>query len=175
MPHEDLWRAAPQGGKSDLHLADRLRGAISVPGDHGLHLYAHPVRQPRPDARPSVLSDLRVVPADRADHHDAAGRRGAATPHDRGAAHCLSLVLLMLVLSGAYAITLGILGRPDWGPIYSGYLGLFLLGAALVAVGLVTSSLVSNQIIAALLSLSIFLLLWIIDYFGWLLPAPFNA
>src|SRR6266850_2415709 len=56
----------------------------------------------------------------------------------------LSLVLLMLVLSGAYAITLGILGRPDWGPIYSGYLGLFLL-------------------------------LWIIDHFGWMLSDPFDA
>ncbi len=73
----------------------------------------------------------------------------------------LSLVALMLVLSGAYAVTLGILGPPDWGPIWSGYLGLFLLGAALVAIGLMTSSLVSNQIIAALLSLSLFLLLWI--------------
>ena len=87
----------------------------------------------------------------------------------------LSLVVLMLVLSGAYAITLGILGQPDWGPIYSGYLGLFLLGAALVAVGLTTSSLVSNQIIAALLSLRLFLLLWIIDHFGWMLPDPFDA
>jgi len=87
----------------------------------------------------------------------------------------LSLVVLMLVLSGAYAITLGILGKPDWGPIYSGYLGLFLLGAALVAVGLTTSSLVNNQIIAALLSLSLFLLLWIIDHFGWMLPDPFDA
>lgn len=87
----------------------------------------------------------------------------------------LSLVAVMLVLSGAYAITLGILGSPDWGPIWSGYLGLFLLGAALVAVGLFTSSLVSNQVIAALLSLSLFLLLWIIDHFGWMLPDPFNA
>jgi len=87
----------------------------------------------------------------------------------------LSLVVLMLLLSGAYAITLGILGEPDWGPIYSGYLGLFLLGAALVAVGLMTSSMVSNQMIAALLSLSLFLLLWIIDHFGWMLPDPFNA
>jgi ABC-2 type transport system permease protein len=87
----------------------------------------------------------------------------------------LSLVALMLVLSGAYAIALGILGQPDWGPIYSGYLGLFLLGAALVAVGLFTSSLVSNQVIAALLSLSLFLLLWIIDHFGWILPDPFDA
>jgi ABC-2 type transport system permease protein len=87
----------------------------------------------------------------------------------------VSLVLLMLVLSGAYPITLGILGRPEWGPIWSGYLGLFLLGAALVAVGLMTSSLVSNQIIAALLSLSVFLLLWVIDHFGWMLPDPFDA
>lgn len=87
----------------------------------------------------------------------------------------VSLVVLMLVLSGAYAIALGVVGQPDWGPIYSGYLGLILLGSALVAVGLLTSSMVSNQIIAALLSLSLFLLLWIIDNFGWMLPDPFNA
>jgi len=87
----------------------------------------------------------------------------------------LSLVVLMLALSGAYAIVLGILGQPDWGPIWSGYLGLVLLGAALIAIGLTTSSLVSNQIIAALLSLSLFLLLWIIDHFGWMLPDPFDA
>jgi len=87
----------------------------------------------------------------------------------------LSLVVLMLVLSGAYAITLGILGQPDWGPIWSGYLGLLLLAAALVAVGLMASSFVDNQIIAALLSLSLFLLLWIIDHFGWMLPDPFDA
>src|SRR5580704_17651250 len=66
----------------------------------------------------------------------------------------LSLVALMLVLWGAYATTLGILGQPDRGAIYRRFLRLFLLGAALVAVGLMTSSLVSNQIIAALLSLS---------------------
>jgi ABC-2 type transport system permease protein len=87
----------------------------------------------------------------------------------------LSLVLLMLVFSGAYAVTLGIFGEPDWGPIYSGYLGLFLLGAALLGVGLTASSLVSNQVVAAMLALSLFLLLWIIDDFGHLLPDPFNA
>jgi ABC-2 type transport system permease protein len=87
----------------------------------------------------------------------------------------LSLVAAMLLLSFAYAIALAVFGVPDWGPIISGYVGLFLLGAALVAVGLMTSSLVSNQLIAALFSLSVFLLLWIIDRFGWLLPDPFNA
>jgi ABC-2 type transport system permease protein len=87
----------------------------------------------------------------------------------------VSLIVVMLLLSYTYALTLAVLGAPDWGPIYSGYVGLFLLGAALVAIGLMTSSMVSNQIIAALLSLSIFLVLWIIDHLGWLLPDPFNA
>jgi ABC-2 type transport system permease protein len=87
----------------------------------------------------------------------------------------VSLIAVMLLLSYTYALALAVLGAPDWGPIYSGYVGLFLLGMALVAIGLMTSSMVSNQIIAALLSLSIFLLLWIIDHLGWLLPDPFNA
>jgi len=87
----------------------------------------------------------------------------------------VSLIVVMLLLSYTYALTLAVMGAPDWGPIYSGYIGLFLLGAALVAIGLMTSSMVSNQVIAALLSLSIFLVLWIIDYLGWLLPDPFNA
>ena len=88
---------------------------------------------------------------------------------------CMVVLAVMTSLTLIYAVVLGIYGDPDWGPIYSGYVGLFLLGAALVAIGLMTSSMVSNQIIAALLSLSIFLVLWIIDYLGWLLPDPFNA
>jgi ABC-2 type transport system permease protein len=87
----------------------------------------------------------------------------------------MGLLLLMLVLSVAYPLTLAVFGSPDWGPIYSGYVGLVLLGAALIAVGLTTSSLVANQLVAAILSLSLFLLLWIIDHFGWLLPDPFDA
>jgi ABC-2 type transport system permease protein len=87
----------------------------------------------------------------------------------------MSLIVLMLVLSGAYPIVLDIFGNPDWGPIFSGYLGLVLLGAALVGVGLLTSALTSNQVIAALLSLSVFLLLWIVDEYGYLLPEPFDS
>ena len=41
--------------------------------------------------------------------------------------------------------------------------------------GLLTSALTTNQIIAALLSLSAFLLLWIIDEFGYLLPDPLDT
>jgi len=87
----------------------------------------------------------------------------------------ISLILLMLILSAAYPIVLAIYGDPDWGPIFSGYLGLVLLAGALVAVGLLMSALTNNQIIAALLSLSIFLLLWIIDEYGHILPDPFDS
>ncbi len=86
----------------------------------------------------------------------------------------MSLILLMLILSVAYPLVLAIYGDPDWGPIFSGYLGLVLFAGALVGVGLLTSALTNNQIIAALLSLSIFLLLWIIDEYGHLVPDPFD-
>lgn len=87
----------------------------------------------------------------------------------------MSLLVVMLALSSAYPVVLAIFGDPDWGPIVSGYVGLLLLGGALVAFGLLTSALTTNQIIAALLSLSVFLVLWIIDFFGHLLPEPFDS
>ena len=69
----------------------------------------------------------------------------------------MSLIALMLLLSGAYAAVLVLFGDPDLGPIYSGYLGLILFGSALVGVGLLASALTANQIIAAIVSLSAFL------------------
>jgi ABC-2 type transport system permease protein len=84
----------------------------------------------------------------------------------------MSLIVVMLMLSGCYAATLAYFGDPDFGPIYGGYVGLLLFGSALVGTGLLASALTGNQVIAALISLSVFLLLWIIDNFGWLLPSP---
>jgi gliding motility-associated transport system permease protein len=43
-------------------------------------------------------------------------------------------------------------GRPDLGPIAAGYLGSFLVGAALLAWGVLASALTRNQIIAAVLA-----------------------
>ncbi len=87
----------------------------------------------------------------------------------------MTLVALMVGLSGSYAVVLGLFGEPNWAPIYGGYLGLLLLGSALVSLGLLASSLTANQLVAALLSLGLFLLLWVIDDFGWLLPVPFDT
>jgi len=87
----------------------------------------------------------------------------------------VSMIVLMLALSASYAVMLGLFGDPDLGPIYSGYLGLLLFGMMLVGVGLLASALTANQVVAALVSMSLFLLLWIIDDFGYLLPSPFDT
>jgi ABC-2 type transport system permease protein len=80
----------------------------------------------------------------------------------------------MLALTLTYAGVLQVYGKPDWGPIYSGYLGLVLFTAALVALGVTVSALTANQIVAAVVSLGLFLLLWTIDTLGSLLPYPFD-
>lgn len=80
----------------------------------------------------------------------------------------------MLALTLTYTGVLQAYGKPDWGPIYSGYLGLALFTAALVALGLAVSALTANQIVAAVVSLGLFLVLWMIDSLGSLLPYPFD-
>jgi ABC-2 type transport system permease protein len=60
----------------------------------------------------------------------------------------------------------------DYGAIVAGYLGVVMVGAAWVAIGLFASSLTSNQIVAAVIGISLLLLLYIA--FSFLpLPAPY--
>lgn len=89
-------------------------------------------------------------------------------------AAAMVMLMTMIGLTASYALTLGLFGRPDWGPVYSGYLGLLLLGGALVSMGLAISALTSNQIVAAVASLGLFGVLWSIDSLAALLPAPID-
>jgi ABC-2 type transport system permease protein len=86
----------------------------------------------------------------------------------------LLVIVVMLALSLAYPITLEIFGSPDWGPVYGGYLGLLLLGAALTSIGLAISAITTNQIVAAVLSIGVFFLLWSTDQLSALLAKPFD-
>ena len=82
----------------------------------------------------------------------------------------LGILMVMLVLTLYYPFLLWIFGDPDWGPIASGYLGLFLLGCASLSVGLFASSLTSNQIVAAVVSGGILGSLWSVGMAADLLP-----
>jgi ABC-2 type transport system permease protein len=84
----------------------------------------------------------------------------------------MAVLLAMIALTLVYAIILAIFGNPDWGPVYSGYLGLIMFAGALVSIGLAVSALTANQVVAAVVSLGIFGILWAIDGWAALLPHP---
>jgi gliding motility-associated transport system permease protein len=76
----------------------------------------------------------------------------------------LVFVTLMLALTGIYPILLLLYGDPEPGIMLSGYLGLFLIASSFLSIGLLTSSLTENQIIAAVSCLVTLLLLYVINW-----------
>jgi ABC-2 type transport system permease protein len=85
------------------------------------------------------------------------------------------LYTLMWGLTGLYVLILrhfsGGSAELDLGPIVSGYLGVLLIGQFLIAVGLLTSSLTKNQVMAALMSFTlIFILLIVLNWLSYLFP-----
>jgi ABC-2 type transport system permease protein len=77
----------------------------------------------------------------------------------------LSAFLIILAGTLPGMLLLGYVGDPNWKALLCGYLGVALLGGAFLALGLFTSSLTQNQIVAAVLSFGALLMFWII---GWL-------
>lgn len=65
------------------------------------------------------------------------------------------LVLLSLILTIPYYITVASIGPIDHGATLLGYLGLLLMSAAYISIGVFASSLTSNQIVSFLLALFI--------------------
>ncbi len=82
----------------------------------------------------------------------------------------LGILAAMLVLTFYYPILLLLFGDPDMGPIGTGYLGLFLLGSASLAIGIFASSLTSNQLVAAMVAGGILFTLWFIGMAASFLP-----
>jgi ABC-2 type transport system permease protein len=71
-------------------------------------------------------------------------------------------LLSIIVVSLIYPLVLNQLVSPgiDQGPLLSGYLGIILLSASLVAVGVAISSFFNNQIAAFATTMGVFILLW---------------
>lgn len=75
---------------------------------------------------------------------------------------CLVLIAVALVLTLPYYFTVWKLGPIDHASVWTGYLGLLLMSATYISIGLFTSSITNNQIVAFLLALFIGLFFHII-------------
>ena len=76
----------------------------------------------------------------------------------------LALFAAMLAVTLVHMAVLFVYGTPEWKPIATGYLGLLLMGGSFLSLGLFISSLTKNQIVAGMITFSVFLLLWVINW-----------
>jgi ABC-2 type transport system permease protein len=76
----------------------------------------------------------------------------------------VAFIGIMILLTAIYPAILLLYGNPELGVIAAGYLGLFLVAAVFVSVGLLTSSLTENQIVAAVVCFVVLLLLYVISW-----------
>jgi ABC-2 type transport system permease protein len=70
---------------------------------------------------------------------------------------------LLAVLLFDYSF-LFIYGNPDWKPVATGFAGILLQGACLLALGTFISTLTKNQIVAGAVGFALSLLLWILNW-----------
>lgn len=68
---------------------------------------------------------------------------------------CLMLILIALLLTLPYYISIAAMGPIDTGATICGYLGLILMSMVYISIGIFASSITKNQIVAFLLSLFI--------------------
>ncbi|MBN1534816.1 MAG: ABC transporter permease subunit [Spirochaetes bacterium] len=82
-----------------------------------------------------------------------------------------AFISLMLVPTLFYVVTVELSGSPYYGPIIGGYLGAVLLGSAYCAVGILTSSLSRDQIVAFITAWAGCFFLWLVDKITLFLPS----
>ena len=78
----------------------------------------------------------------------------------------LIIYAIILLLTATFAVFVFAYGNPEPAPLLTGYLGLFLLGAVFIAIGLFASALTENQVIAAVIAFSTIILIWVISWVG---------
>tara|TARA_Y100000590_G_C15659336_1_gene991955 strand:- start:58 stop:771 length:714 start_codon:yes stop_codon:yes gene_type:complete len=76
----------------------------------------------------------------------------------------LTLILVALLTTIIHYITLTFVGTNiDHGAVFSGYLGLALMGGVYAAIGIFSSSLTDNQVIAFIIGIAIVLIFFLMD------------
>src|SRR2546427_533480 len=86
---------------------------------------------------------------------------------------CLAFYAVMLVTTFIYPFVLRSVGKPEMGPIITGYMGLLLFGGSFVAIGLLASALSKSQIVGFVSAFVVLLFLFLMQWMagsgtGWL-------
>lgn len=87
----------------------------------------------------------------------------------------LTLYGVMIAGTLAYPAMIVSFARLEWGPLLTGYLGLLLMGAMFLAVGVFASSLTENQVVAAIVTFGVLLMFWIIGWTAEFAGGPLGA
>ena len=87
----------------------------------------------------------------------------------------LGLIAVLLIFTFLYPLTVSVLGNLDAGQVISGYIGLFFMGAAYLAVGIFASSITENQIVAFIVALAISFFFFILDKVLMYIPEGFAS
>ena len=81
-----------------------------------------------------------------------------------------ALILVTLALTGIHYISISSMGDPDFGASMGGYIGLALVVGVYLSIGIFTSSLTENQIVAFILAFVIIFLFFMLDKLVFFMP-----
>ena len=84
----------------------------------------------------------------------------------------LGFLAVMLMATLHYIAVLAWLSTPDWSLVAANYVATFLMAAAFLAVGMLTSAFTRSQLIALVLSFGFLLVLWFLSGIGALAEGP---
>lgn len=79
----------------------------------------------------------------------------------------VAALVLYLGIVGIAVLNIALLflyGNPDWRPLLAGVLGVVLMGASFLALGMMISTFTRNQIVAGSITFGLFLMLWVADW-----------
>lgn len=78
----------------------------------------------------------------------------------------LVMLLVLIICSLFYPLIMSFYGPLNWTLVLTCVLGLFLLGAGMMAIGLFASTLSQHQMMSAVVSFILLLVFWMLDSFG---------
>ncbi len=87
----------------------------------------------------------------------------------------LTVLAIPVGITCLYPVLLSFFGKVNFAAAYGAILGFFLLGAALIAIGMFLSSLTESQVIAAVLTFGVFILVYLISSLTTLIPTTASA